>query len=71
MLTGVGDIDNQVLTSNSMYRQYYLSFDVNLNAIRINSKLLQSIFDFFNMIKIPLPTLEISKNRGVFHLFCN
>ncbi|MCF7561708.1 YfiM family protein [Sabulilitoribacter multivorans] len=71
MLTGVEDIDNQVLTSNSRYRQYYLSFDVNLNGIRTNSKLLKSIFDVFNMIKIPFPTLEINKNGGVFHLFYN
>ena len=69
MLAGVKDVDNQVLTSNERYRQYYLSFDVNLNAIRTNSKLLRSIFDVFNMIKIPLPTLEINKNKCVFHLF--
>ncbi len=69
MLTGVKDVDNQVLTSNERYRQYYLGFDVNLNAIRTNSKLLRSIFDVFNMIKIPLPTLEINKNKCVFHLF--
>lgn len=71
MLTGLKDIDNQVLTSNSRYRQYYLSFDVNLIAIKTNSKLLKSIFDIFNMIKVPLPTLEINKNKGVFHLFYN
>jgi hypothetical protein len=71
MLSGIKDIDNQVLTSNTRYRQYYLSFDVNLNAIRTNSKLLRTVFDVFNMIKIPLPTIEINKNRGVFHLFYN
>ena len=69
MLSGVKDVDSQVLTSNERYRQYYLSFDVNLNAIRTNSKLLRSIFDVFNMIKIPLPTLEINKDKCVFHLF--
>jgi hypothetical protein len=69
MLSGVKDVDNQVLTSNSRYRQYYLSFDVNLNAIRTNSKLLKSVFDVFNMIKIPLPTLEINKKGSIFHLF--
>ncbi|SFZ92196.1 Predicted lipoprotein [Flaviramulus basaltis] len=71
MLTGVKDVDNQVLTSNSRYRQYYLSFDVNLKAISTNSKLLRSIFDVFNMIKIPFPTLEFNKNGGAFHLFYN
>ena len=71
MLSGVKDVDNQVLTSNSRYRQYYLSFDVNLNAIRTNSNLLRSIFDVLNMIKIPFPTLEFNKNGSVFHLFYN
>lgn len=69
MITGLKDVDNQVLTSNSRYRQYYLSFDVNLNGIRTNSRFLKSIFDVFNMIKIPFPTLELSKNKGTFHLF--
>lgn len=68
MFTGMKDIDNPVLISNDRYRQYYLSFDVNLNAIRTNSKLLRTIFDVFNMIKIPFPTLEFNKKGAVFHL---
>lgn len=71
MLSGSKDVHNPLLTSNLRYRQYYLSFDVNLSNIRTNSKLLRTVFDFFNMIKIPLPTLEISKNKCVFHLFYN
>lgn len=69
MLTGTKDIDSQVLTSNQRYRQYYLSFDLNLNKIRTNSKFLRSVFDVFNMIKIPFPTLEFNKKGTVFHLF--
>lgn len=71
MLTGTKDIDNPVLTSNQRYRQYYLSFDLNLNKIRTNSKLLRSVFDVLNMIKIPFPTLEFNKKGAVFHLFYN
>lgn len=71
MLTGEKDIDNQVLTSNQRYRQYYLSFDLNLNKIKTNSKLLRSIFDVIDMIKIPFPTLEFNKKGSVFHLFYN
>lgn len=71
MLTGAKDIDSPVLTSNQRYRQYYLSFDLNLNAIRTNSKLLRSIFDVLNMIKIPFPTVEFNKKGAVFHLFYN
>ncbi|MDG1729062.1 MAG: DUF2279 domain-containing protein [Algibacter sp.] len=71
MLSGTKDVDNELLTTNQRYRQYYLSFDLNLNAIRTNSKLLRSIFDVFNMIKIPLPTIEFNKKRAVFYLFYN
>ena len=69
MLTGTKDVDNQVLTSNERYRQYYLSFDLNLSKISTNSKFLRSILDVFNMIKIPFPTLEFNKKGAVFHLF--
>tara|TARA_R110000868_G_scaffold194178_3_gene439521 strand:- start:16381 stop:17253 length:873 start_codon:yes stop_codon:yes gene_type:complete len=68
MLTGVKVIDNQVLTSNDRYRQFYLSFDVNLNRIKTKSHILKTIFSVFSIIKVPFPTLEFSKNRYVFHL---
>ncbi|MEW4924184.1 DUF2279 domain-containing protein [Algibacter sp. 2305UL17-15] len=71
MLTGVEVTDNQVLTTNQRLRQYYLSFDVNLTKIRTNSLFLKSIFNVFNMIKIPFPTLEINKKGTAFHLFYN
>jgi uncharacterized protein YfiM (DUF2279 family) len=71
MLTGVKDVDNQLLTTIPRYRQYYLSFDVNLNKIKTNSPFLRTVLDLFNMIKIPFPTLEINKNGCVFHLFYN
>ena len=71
MLTGTKDIDTPVLTSNQRYRQYFLSFDLNLTKIKTNSKLLRSVFDVFNMIKIPFPTLEFNKKGVVFHLFYN
>lgn len=71
MLSGTKDIDNSLLTTNQRYRQYYLSFDLNLDRIRTNSKLLRSIFDVLNMVKIPLPTIEFNKNGTVFHLLYN
>ena len=71
MLSASKDVDNQVLTNNSRYRQYYLSFDVNLNNIKTNSRFLKSVFSIFNMIKIPFPALEFNKNGTVFHLFYN
>lgn len=69
MLSGRKYIDNQLLTNSQRYRQYYLSFDINLEAIKTNSKFLRSLFNVLNMIKIPLPTLEINKNGAVFYLF--
>jgi len=68
MLSGIEVTDNQLLTNNLRYRQYYLSLDVNLNKIRTNSALLKSVFSVFNMIKIPFPSLEINKKGAVFHL---
>ncbi|WP_445731807.1 DUF2279 domain-containing protein [Mariniflexile sp.] len=69
MLTGIKDVDNQLLTNIGRHRQFYLSLDVNLSNIETESKLLRSIFDIFNMIKVPLPTLEFNKKGYVFHLF--
>ncbi len=69
MLSGVKDIDNQLLTTINRQRQFYLSFDVNLNKIRTNSRLLKSVFSVFNVIKIPFPTVEFNKKGCVFHLF--
>ncbi|WP_242134870.1 DUF2279 domain-containing protein [Aestuariivivens marinum] len=68
MLQGVEDIDNNLLTNNNRRRQFYLSFDVNLNELKTNSRFLKSIFSVFNVIKVPFPTLELSKNGSVFHL---
>ncbi|WNH11682.1 DUF2279 domain-containing protein [Thalassobellus suaedae] len=69
MLSGVKDIDNQLLTNFDRQRQFYLSLDVNLTEIKTNSKLLKGFFDIFNSIKLPFPTLEFNKKGCVFHLF--
>jgi len=51
-------IDSQLLKTNQSYRQYYLSFDINLNKIKVkNSRFLTSLFDVLNVIKVPFPTL--------------
>ena len=69
MLTGMKDVDNQLLTNLQRQRQFYLSLDVNLSTIETNSKVLRSFLDVFNMIKIPFPTLEFNKKGSAFHLF--
>ncbi len=68
MLSGSKVTDNQMLTTIPRFRQFYLSLDVNLLNLRTKSALLKSIFNIFNMIKIPFPTLEFNKNGAVFHL---
>jgi len=44
------------------YRQFYLSIDFDLTAIPTRSKFLKGVIFFANMIKLPAPTLEFSKN---------
>lgn len=40
-------------------RQFYLSLDADLSKIRTNSHLLKTLFDVFNVVKVPFPTLEL------------
>lgn len=61
--------DNQFVNNQERYRQFYLSFDLNLCSIETKSRLLNTIFGVFNIIKIPFPTVEFNKNGSVFHLF--
>lgn len=51
------------------YRQYYLSIDFDLTAIKTKSKFLNSLIYFANMIKLPAPALEFSKNGIKAHPF--
>ncbi len=46
------------------YRQYYLSFDVDLTRIKTKSRLLNTVFYSIGFIKIPAPAVEFSK-KGV------
>lgn len=68
MLTGASN-DPQFLNQNRS-RQYYLSLDVDLSRIKTNSSVLKTIFDVFNVIKVPFPTLEMKDNgRLKWHAF--
>ncbi len=68
LLEGVKDVDNIMLTNINRQRQFYLSFDVNLNKIRTNSRFLKSVFNIFNVLKVPFPAIEFNKKGCVFHL---
>ena len=70
MLTGNNETVDNMFTNQNQIRQYYLSFDVDLNRIKTNSQVLKTIFSVLNVIKVPLPTIEYnSQNRVVFRLF--
>ena len=65
-----GSTDPILLPESERYRQFYLSFDVDLTKIKTKSYFLKTLFSVFNTIKIPAPTLEIKGNGGSeFHFF--
>jgi len=45
-------------------RQFYLSLDADLTKIKFKSKIIKSIFGTFGFIKIPFPTLKLSKSAS-------
>lgn len=65
MISGNVQDDIPISVENpEKYRQFFLSFDVNLAKIDTKSHFLKTIFSVFNTIKIPAPTLEYSANKG-------
>jgi hypothetical protein len=67
-----GMLYGEILSTNNFnqnpYRQFYLSFDIDLVKLNPKSKFLKSVFSVINFIKIPAPTLEISSKKGIkFH----
>jgi hypothetical protein len=49
------------------YRQYYLSLDFDLSAIKTRSKVVKTLIFVANMIKIPAPAIEFSSRGTRFH----
>lgn len=68
MLTG--DPNDPLFLNQNRTRQYYLSLDIDLTRIKTNSNILKTIFDVFNVIKIPFPAIELnSEGRLKMHYF--
>ncbi|WP_179320245.1 DUF2279 domain-containing protein [Winogradskyella helgolandensis] len=63
MLTG--DAYDPLFLNQNRTRQYYLSLDIDLTRIKTNSHFLKTVFDVFNVIKVPFPTLELNGNGRV------
>ncbi|WP_367179748.1 DUF2279 domain-containing protein [uncultured Psychroserpens sp.] len=65
MLTGKNEnVDNFLITQNRR-RQFYLSLDVDLSRIKTNSRLLRTVFDVLNVIKVPFPAIEFNGKSGI------
>jgi hypothetical protein len=65
MLTGkTENVDNLFITQNRR-RQFYLSLDVDLTRLQTKSRLLRTVFDVFNVIKVPAPTISFDRENGV------
>ncbi len=68
MLTG--EPEDPLFENQKRIRQFYLSLDIDLTRIRTNSRFLKTVFDVFNVIKLPFPTIEVnSKGIAKFHYF--
>lgn len=52
-----------LLPSMERYRQFYLSFDVDLSKIETKSRFLRTLFSTINVVKIPAPTVEFAVGR--------
>ncbi len=63
VLTGRGN--NLDFPNQNRRRQYYLSLDVDFTKIRTKSRVLKTIFDVINVIKVPAPTFEVNSEGRV------
>ncbi|MBL7856222.1 MAG: DUF2279 domain-containing protein [Cyclobacteriaceae bacterium] len=61
--------DQNLAAGYNPYRQYYVSIDFDLTAIKTRSKALKALIFLANMIKLPSPTLEFSKKGTKFYAF--
>lgn len=65
MLTGRSETSNTTFLAQNRYRQWYLSLDVDLSRIHTNSRFLRTLFDLFNVIKLPFPAIEFNQKNGL------
>ncbi|QOI98438.1 MAG: DUF2279 domain-containing protein [Flammeovirgaceae bacterium] len=62
------DHDNQAAGYNA-FRQYYVGLDFDLSHIRTKSKVFNTILFLVNMVRLPAPAFQFSKNGTSFRLF--
>ena len=54
-------------TNDGRYRQFFLSFDIDLMRIKSKNKILSVLSNVFGYIKIPFPTVEYTNNQFTLH----
>ena len=54
-------------TDDGRYRQFFLSFDIDLMRIKSKNKILSVLSNVFGYIKIPFPTVEYSNSQFTLH----
>lgn len=59
--------DANTLPEFNRSRQFYLSLDVDLSRIQTRSHLLKAIFSVVGFIKVPAPTLELTRGDLTWH----
>ena len=62
LLYGESNLQQLNFPNQKRSRQFYLSLDVDLTKIETKSEFLKQVFNIFNVVKIPFPTLEINGN---------
>ena len=60
-----GNDNDPLFINQNRTRQYYLSLDIDLSRIKTNSNVLRTIFDVFNVIKVPFPTLQLNNDGRI------
>lgn len=62
LLYGESNLQQLNFPNQKRSRQFYLSLDVDLTKIETKSEFFKQIFNVFNVVKVPFPTLEINGN---------
>ncbi len=65
MIGGYGEDDPSVIAARES-RQYYLGLDIDLEQIKTKKRGLRLLFGILNTIRLPLPALELNRNRVYF-----
>ena len=53
--------------SENVYRQYFASFDIDLNKFKTNNKIVNSVLHTFGFLKFPVPAFEFTNGSLSFH----